>query len=41
MTTLLATYRNIMKQHLHLLAAYHAWTFEILYAALRPLDDTR
>ena len=30
-----------MKQHLHLLAAYHAWTFEILYAALRPLDDTR
>ena len=30
-----------MKQHLHLLAAYHAWTFEILYAALRPLDESR
>lgn len=30
-----------MKQHLQLLAAYHVWAFETLYAALLPLDDTR
>lgn len=30
-----------MKQHLHLLAAYHRWTFDVLYAALLPLDDAR
>ena len=30
-----------MKQHLELLAAYHRWTFEVLYEALLPLDDVR
>ena len=30
-----------MKQHLQLLAAYHRWTFDVLYAALLPLDDTQ
>ena len=30
-----------MQQHLQLLAAYHRWTFDVLYAALLPLDDTQ
>ncbi len=30
-----------MKSHLELLAAYHRWTFDILYEALLPLDETR
>jgi uncharacterized damage-inducible protein DinB len=30
---------SAMKQHLEILAAYHAWAFGVLYAALRSLDD--
>lgn len=30
-----------MKQHLERMAAYQRWTFEVLYAALLPLDAAR
>jgi uncharacterized damage-inducible protein DinB len=36
-----AHHQDPMKQHLELLAAYHRWTFDVLYEALLPLDDTR
>lgn len=30
-----------MQRHLELLAAYHRWTFDVLYEALLALDDVR